>query len=144
MTKYFLFFSVIISLSACGQTKNKVDKDKDSIDLVCDQVMKSFLNSKVSEAMRLLKENSIMSTASIDTLSVKVEDHFLNVFPGYGKIVKYEFIKEAKVKDIIAKRYYLLEFEKYYLKVDFTLYKTTKGWTITSFFYNDDLLELLE
>jgi hypothetical protein len=54
-----------------------------------------------------------------------------------------EFITERKIKDFLVKRFYILKFDKYYLKFDFTLYKSTSGWTVTGFKYDEDLAELL-
>ena len=54
-----------------------------------------------------------------------------------------EFITERKIKGFIAQRFYILKFEKYYLKFDFTLYKTNSGWTVTHFEYDEELNEIL-
>jgi len=74
---------------------------------------------------------------------VTIAEQVVKFLPAYGKILSYEFVAERKVKDFIAKRFYVLKFVKYYLKFDFTLYNNGKGWTITSFTYNEDLIEVL-
>ena len=66
-----------------------------------------------------------------------------NVQPTYGDIISYEFISERKIKSFIAKRFYILKFQKYFLKFDFTLYNNGSGWTITNFTYDDNLIEVL-
>jgi hypothetical protein len=66
-----------------------------------------------------------------------------NVLQGYGKIISSEFIVERKIKNFITKRFYILKFQKYFLKFDFTLYNSGAGWTITNFTYDDSLIEVL-
>lgn len=143
MTK--LIWASILSLAiiSCGQNKSKVDKGKEKIDNICDTVMQTFSNGDFSKAFDILKQNTVMSSSSIDTLKVTTAEYAKNVFPTYGKIRSYEFISEHKIKDVITKRFYILKFDKYYLKFDFTLYNNGDNWTITSFAYDEDLVELL-
>lgn len=130
----FTFFSY-------GQTK--IDKDKERINSVCDKFMQNFQNGKISEAMQLLKQNSVMAHSTLDTLQETIADQINNIFPTYGKILSYEFILERKIKDFFARRFYILKFDIYYLKFEFSLYNNGQGWKITSFNYNEDLVEVL-
>lgn len=140
MTKLLTAFFLSLALVSCGQNKLSTDKDKERIDKVCDQFMQAFADGKIQEALQLLKQNSVMLPATIDTLQVTIAEQADKFFPAYGKILSFEFVTERKVKDFIAKRFYVL---KYYLKFDFTLYNNGKGWTITNFNYNEDLIEVL-
>ncbi len=83
-----------------------------------------------------------MTSSSIDTLQVTIDNQMDDYFPAYGTMLSYEFIIEKKIKDFIAKRFYVIKFDKYYLKFDFTLYKASSGWTVTHFKYDDELIEL--
>jgi hypothetical protein len=143
MTKFLTVVFLSLTLVACGQKKQLLDKDKERLDKVCDTFMQSFSKGRFKEALELLKQNSVLEPEKIDTLQVTIENHSRNVFPAYGKMLSTEFIAERKIKDFIAKRFYILKFDKYPIKFDFTLYKGTNGWTITSFTYNEDLIELL-
>ena len=125
------------------QKKQPIDKDKERADNVCDTFMKMFADGKPVDALELLKQNTVMTPSSIDTLKVTIANQINDYFPAYGKILSADFVIERKIKDYITKRFYILRFDKYYLKFDFTLYKGTNGWTITSFKYNEDLIELL-
>ena len=137
---YAILFSSLILLS-CGQTKT--DKDKERINDVCDKFMLEFQHGNISKALQLLKVNSIMAPSAIDTLQVTISKQKSTIVSSYGKILSFEFINERKIRDFLAKRTYILKFEKYYLKFDFTLYKTPTGWRITNFNYNEDLIEVL-
>ncbi|WP_276976132.1 hypothetical protein [Flavobacterium filum] len=143
MTKLLTVIFLSLTLVSCRQNKQTTDKGKERIDNVCDKFMQTFADGKISEALQLLKQNSVMSPSSIDTLQVTINNQVNTMFSAYGKIISSEFITERKVKDFIAKRFYILKFDKYYLKFDFTLYNNGKAWTITSFNYNEDLIEIL-
>ena len=70
--------------------------------------MKNFRYGKLSEALQLLKGNSVMFSVMIDSLEVKIVRDQQKISEGYGKKLSYQFIEERKVKDFIARRYYLL------------------------------------
>ena len=144
MAKLLTAIFLSLALVSCGQKNQGADKDKERVDNVCDQFMQAFAKGKIQEALQLLKQNTVMTPASIDTLQVTITDQVNNIFPSYGRMLSPEFIIERKIRDFIAKRFYILKFEKYYLKFDFTLYNNGSGWTITSFNYNEELMELLD
>jgi hypothetical protein len=108
----------------------------------CDKIMQNFCDRKYPEAIQILRLNTIISSSDLDSLQVKTINQ-MNSYPAYGKALSYDFVIERSIKDYIARRFYVLKFENYYLKFDFTLYKSSTGWTITGFNYNEELLELL-
>lgn len=142
MTRTLTVAFLLLTLSSCSQKSQTVDKDKQRLDKVCDTFMKLFTEGKTHEALKLLKQNTVMTSSSIDTLQVTIDNQMDNYFPAYGTMLSYEFIIEKKIKDFIAKRFYVIKFDKYYLKFDFTLYKASSGWTVTHFKYDDELIEL--
>ena len=144
MAKFLTSLLLFMSVVSFAQNKGTTDKDKKRIDSVCDNFMKAFEIGNISESLQLLKQNSDLAPSALDSLQNKI-DYQLNtlLIPTYGKILSSEFIREHKIKNIIAKRFYILKFEKNYLKFEFTLYNNGNGWTITSFIYNGDLIELL-
>jgi hypothetical protein len=143
MTKLLTAFVLGFILVSCGQKNQVTDNDEQRIDKVCDTFMQYFSKEQFKDAIQLLKQNSVIEPEKLDTLQVTIENQAQNFFPAYGKMLSADFITDRKVKDFIEKRFYILKFEKYPLKVDFTLYKSSHGWTITSFNYNEDLMELL-
>jgi hypothetical protein len=141
MTKFLTIAFLSLTLISCGEKKQIVDKER--LDKVCDTFMQTFAKGQYKEALTLLEQNSVLGQEKIDTLITTITRQSENVFPFYGKLISSEFIIERKIKDFIAKRFYILKFDKYYLKFVFTLYKSTNGWTITSFSYDEELIELL-
>ncbi|HWY34655.1 MAG TPA: hypothetical protein VNX68_08410 [Nitrosopumilaceae archaeon] len=141
MTRLILALILCLTFLSCEQAKP--EKDKERIEAVCDMFMQNFRDGKLSEALQLLKQNSVLASSTIDTLYSTITSQMKSIFPSYGRMLSYEFISERKIKDFIARRFYILKFEKSYLKFDFTFYKNESGWKITSFNYNEDLIELL-
>ena len=125
-----LVFTFLTLLSP-GQTK--LDKGKDRINSVCDMVMKSFPAGNIHEAMQLLKQNSILPDVNIDTLEKSLTRQMDSILSQYGRILSYEFIKETKIKGFLARRLYILKFEKYYLTYELTIYNSASGWIISEF-----------
>lgn len=133
---------LLATLYSCGQSSP--DLEKEQAIAVCDKIMENFQNGSIPNAIVLLKNNSVINPSSLDSLGAVIVNQFTGgVLQSYGKVNSYEFIVERKVKDFISKRFYILKFEKFYLKFDFTLYKAADGWKITGFNYNEDLIELL-
>jgi hypothetical protein len=143
MTKFLTVAFLSLTLISCGQKTQPVDKDKQRLDKVCDTFMQTFTKGQFKEAIALLKQNSVLEPEKLDSLLVTIQNHSTNGFPAYGKMISVEFVTERMIKDFIEKRFYILKFDKYPIKFDFTLYKGSNGWTITSFNYNEDLIELL-
>ena len=141
MTKVLTAIFLSVTFISCDFQKK--DTGEERIDKVCDKFMEAFSKGQLNEAVDLLKENSVLEREKIDTLRSTIIRQVNTIFPKYGKILSSEFITERKIKDFIVKRFYILKLEKYYLRFDFTLYKTPNGWAITSFNYNDELIELL-
>jgi len=138
-----LLTAILFSLAIISCDPEKKDTGKEQIDKVCDGFMDAFSKQRLTEAVELLRKHSVIGAEKIDTLQATMSKQLKNVFPAYGKMVSFQFISERKIKDFIVRRYYILKLEKYYVKFDFTLYKSPNGWTITSFNYNDELIELL-
>ena len=134
-----LFLSLIFM--SCNLS---TDAGKDKIDNVCDQIMENLAQEKFSEAMQLFKQNTAITSAKIDSLEVKIENQAKNIFPDYGTMRASGFLTEKRIGNAIAKRFYLLKFDKYYLKFGFTLYNNGKYWLITNFIYDDEVDELLQ
>ena len=143
---YKTFLSILFFVSIFSISCNSIlpDKEKSRIDAVCDQYMQDFRDNKIVEGMQLLHQNSILPSATLDTLQKTILIQINRFFPAYGKPLAVEFISEKKIKDFITKRYYILKYENFFLKFDFTLYNNGNHWTITGFNYNDDLSGLIQ
>ena len=132
---------LILVLISCDPQKDSADKER--IDKVCDSFMEVLSKQRLPEAIELLKHHSVIDPEKLDTLQATMTNQLKNIFPAYGKMLSAQFITERRIKNFIAKRFYILKLERFYLKFDFTLYKSSNGWTITSFNYDDELNQLL-
>jgi len=137
-----VIFSMI--LIGCKQDSQPIDKDKAQLDKVCDLFMQLFKDGQPHNALELLKKNTILSSGTIDTLQTTIDEQINNYFISYGKMLSYEFVTERKIKDFLSRRFYILRFDNYYLKFEFTIYKTANGWKLTGLNYNGEIAELLE
>ena len=136
----FAFLLLSISLSSCGQPNT--DKGKAKLNASCDRFMQSFKEGKFSEAVQSLRQISVLDHETIDTLDKTVNEQMQGVIAAYKNIVGYELIEDRLIKNSIARRRYLLKFEKYFLTFNFILYNNGSAWTITNFNYKDEFQEL--
>jgi len=133
---------LLIILISCKDVK-PVDKNRDEVNSACDKFMTLYSKGQYDEAVDLLRRYSVLESDRLDTLNVTIKRQADRFLPVYGKVLSSEFIIERKVKDFISKRFYVLKFEKYPMKFDFTLYKGSSGWKIVAFDYDESLIELL-
>src|SRR5882757_6659369 len=99
MTRFLTLLLFSVSFASCEQSHINSDKDKERIDNVCDKFMQTFATGKISESLELLKQNSVMPPATIDSLQVIITEQANKLLPAYGKILSSEFITEKKIKD---------------------------------------------
>ena len=79
-----------------------------------------------------------MGNSFIDDLDKTVNEQMNNIQVNYKKIVGYELIEEKDLKNVLARRRYILKFELYFLTFDFYLYNNGTSWTISGFYYMDE------
>jgi hypothetical protein len=142
MIRAILIVAFSLCLAACNE-KQTMDPDKVRIVNICESFMQNFRDSKLQGAMDLLRDNSIISKESIESLYKTIIEQE-SVFRRYGNVKSYDFIEEKNVTEGLAKRYYILRFENYYSIFQFTIYKATSGWRITHFKFDDELGEVLD
>ena len=134
-----IFLSLTFFVSSA---QSKFYNSKDSINLFCDKVMQTLVDGKYSEAIQLFTQKSVMDISVIDKVDKTLNEQMPGILPYYGKILGYELIEEKLLKDVIARRRYILKFEFYFLSFDFVLYNNSKGWTVSNFYYKDETKEL--
>ena len=134
---WLLFLSIFYFGFAFAQA-NLIKDEKASI-LVCEEFMKKLSERKFVEAIQMLKEYSVIDSGKIDTLTFIVSEQMESLGNAYGSIVSYEFIKQRSIENFLFKRIYMLRFEKFYLRFDFTFYNNGKGWRIINFNFTEHL-----
>ena len=138
-----LVFSICLFCSCNRNESQKKNLESESINQVCDNFMQLFSKGNFKEAIGLLKDNSIIADSTLDALQPTIETQISNSVQSYGKITGFEHVRDFSTNGLIIQRIYLLKFEQYFLKFSFTIYKGSKGWTITNFEYNENLIEVL-
>jgi hypothetical protein len=142
MCRIILLTLLPVFFAACTE-KQSMEPDKVRIVNLCESFMQNFRDTKLLAAMDILKNNSIISSESIESLYNQIISQE-GIFRRYGNALSHDFIEEKRVTDFLAKRYYVLRFENYYSIFQFTIYKTNKGWRITHFKFDDELGEVLK
>jgi hypothetical protein len=142
MTRLFLATLLSLSFCACNE-KQTMDPDKVRIVNLCETFMQNFRDSKLINAMDILRNNSIISKETIESLYNTIISQE-SVFRRYGNVKSYDFVEEKGITNGLAKRYYILRFEHYYSIFQFTIYNSANGWRITHFKFDDELGELLD
>lgn len=141
MSRLLLLTLFSVFMAGCSE-KQSMEPDKARIVNLCESFMQNFRDTKLMAAMDILRNNSIISNESIESLYSQIISQE-GIFRRYGNALSHDFIEEKLVTAGLAKRYYVLRFENYYSIFQFTIYKTTKGWRITHFKFDDELGELL-
>ena len=138
-----LFFSILFCLFVlAGNAQSKLFTTRDSLTMFCDKVMKTFTESKFSQAIQMFRQKSVLDSSTINNIDKTFNDQMAGLLPYYGKLTEYEFLEERPIKNTISRRRYLLKFENYFLTVDFIMYNSRLGWTISNFNYYDNPKEL--
>jgi hypothetical protein len=137
---FFHLFALVTLYSCQASIK---DTEKEKLTTECDKFMNTFSQGQFTKAVDLLKPNSLLGEAAVDSLKITISEQMQAIVPRYGKIKSYTFVDEKAVKDLITQRSYLLLFEGFYLKFQFILYKSSYGWKIVGFEYNENIDGLL-
>ena len=140
MHRQLLILLCFISVIARGQIKAGTDKTR--INVACDKIMSALVNKNYDAVVSLLKENSVISAASVDSLKPQIISGIEISSTNYGKLLGSTFIKEKKAADIAINRYYAIRFERYFLKCQFSLYNNGKRWVITGFNFDEEFSDL--
>ena len=136
-----IFFLASLTTSA---QNDFIPKSREAINKACENFMVLFKEGKYGDALSILKANSVIEHDAIDGLEITIKQQLREAIPKYGKVLNFEFVKDNSLKMSIVNRYYLLKFERYFLRVTFTLYNNGSGWMITNFDYDDEIGNLLQ
>lgn len=133
---------ILCTFFSASYGQSKMYTTRDSINLFCDKVMQTVAEGKFSAAIQLFKQKSVMDGSVINNIDKTLNDQMPGILPYYGKILGYELIEEKSLRNALARRKYILQFENYFLTFDFILYNNSKGWTVSNFYYKDETKEL--
>lgn len=138
-----LFFTLLFSLSffISGAQATQFTS-RENLNSYCDKIMQTLVDGRHSEAIQLFRKNSVMDTVTINNIDMMLSEQMTTILPFYKKITGYVLVEEKEVKNTLARRRYLLTFERYFLTFDFILYNNGTGWTVSNFNYKDDPKEL--
>lgn len=138
---FFVLFVLSIDSAIC---QPKSIPDLKQIPAFCENFMQKFKDNKISEAIELMKDYSVIDPAELDKMGILISNRIARLGDSYGKILSYEFIEEKNIKEFLLKRVYMLRFEKSCLKFDFRFYNGGSGWTVNHFNFTEQLEEFFK
>src|SRR3954462_1130064 len=100
---------------------------------VCDQIMMAFKSRQLDSVILLLKDYSSIDPVAVDSLRPTIETELNRSYENYGKLLAIDFVREKTIGQIAVKRFYVMKFERFFLKFLFTLYNNGNKWMITGF-----------
>ncbi len=134
---FTVFFCLFVFVSQA-----QLFTSRENLNNSCDKIMQTLVDGKPSEAIQLFRKNSVMDTVTINNIDRMLSEQMTTILPFYKKLTGYVLVEEKELKNILARRRYLLTFENYFLTFDFILYNNGTGWTVSNFNYKDDPKEL--
>lgn len=141
MKNQFRVLLLLISIVFC-QSLYAQSRDSIYMSATCDSIIKGFVDGDYPAAMNFLKTNSILGN-KVDQIKTTITDEMSKAETAYGKTTAYQFILERDAGGVVKKRFYFLLFEKFFVKFDFTWYKTATGWKIVNFNFDENVAEVL-
>ncbi len=132
-----LFFTIFFSLFVFV-SRAQLFTSRENLNSSCDKIMQTLVDGKPSEAIQFFRKNSVMDTVTINNIDRMLSEQMTTILPFYKKLIGYVLVEEKEVKNILARRRYLLTFENYFLTFDFILYNNGTGWTVSNFNYKDE------
>jgi len=139
--KIFIYLCICSVAVACMETKH--DEGKEKLEAVCDKFMDHFSRGGFHTAYTLLRTNSTIGDSVINDIEEKSPTQMASLKPTYGKILSHTLVANYSAKDVVAKRYYILRFDRSFLKFSFTMYNNGRSWVITGFSYDEDVNDVL-
>lgn len=143
MKKILVIFCVlflIFSTAAFAKTLPDENAAKD----LSNKIMAKVTQGDLSAAFNTMKPYTFIGPAEIDAIVIQSKASREKSGQRSGKATGYEFIDSKKIKDSLLRLRYLEKNEKNTLFWEFYFYKTSKGWVLDSFNWNEAYRPLFE
>lgn len=138
----FLTFLMLLTLQSYAQ--NKYLKDIESVKLISKDITTLFKENKINEAFIKIKIYWPLPANEIDNMETKTIQSMNLVAQRYGNAEEIVKVTEQNIKETAFREIYLIKYDYTALRLIFTYYKNSKGWTINSFKWDDSFAEELK
>lgn len=142
MKMLFTVMTTVLTIqAACAQN---YFKSKDEVATYAENITTLFKEQDFSKAFTELRKYWPISEEEIRQMESQTKEQFEIVSERFGAIVGTDFVKEKLAKDFAIKRIHVIKFEKHIIRLDFTFYKSDKGWLLNAFRWDDQMGELFD
>ncbi|WP_255567341.1 hypothetical protein [Flavobacterium okayamense] len=104
-------------------------------------VSELFSQNKISNGINNLSEYWPLPKNELDALEEKTIKYLNLIESRFGKSIGYLKVNEEKIADIAIRETYLVRYSMSAIRLKFTYYKSTKGWILNAFEWDDSFTE---
>jgi|TARA_R100001244_G_scaffold6593_25_gene8208 hypothetical protein len=106
----------------------------------------AFEDFKKGDAKKVIE--NLLAKAPVISVGPAEKTNLINTLNTYlsshGKVEGWNLVHSRKASDRFVKHFYMVFQENYAQSWEISFYRTTKGWTIVAFSFDDKLDDLLE
>ena len=137
MKKYIT--TLAISLFASLQANAHTLKSEADVRLHTDKIMARVAKGDLSGAFDVMKPYVVITEAELQGAALQSKAQREQYSNRYGKPIGYELFKEKRVGESLIRFIYGEKTEKHVLPWMLVYYKTSSGWVLNSFMWNDQI-----
>ena len=137
MKKYIA--TLAISLLASFQVNADTLKTEADVKLHAEKIMASVAKGDLSGAFEVMKPYVVITEAELQGAALQSKAQREQYSNRYGKSIGYELFKEKHVGESLIRFIYGEKTEKHVLPWMLVYYKTSSGWVLNSFMWNDQI-----
>jgi hypothetical protein len=138
-----LFFTVVLigafATSAGAQSRLK---DEAAVRKLSDDVMKKLSSGDLEAGLRLAKPYLVIPDAEFEAMLGQAKLQSPAMSQRFGRNVGYEFVREEKAGTVWIRIVQLNLYEKHSTRWNFYFYRTSTGWVLNSFNFDDNIRAL--
>jgi hypothetical protein len=109
---------------------------------ICDKIMGFVGSGNIKSAFEEMKKYTILPESEMDGAYEGTEKQLDLLENRYGKFIGYELVEEQLISDSLVRFVYLARCKNLPLVWRFMFYQSGGKWTMTSFFWDDQIQNL--
>lgn len=135
-----LFITVLLAISLPAHAE--LLKTTSEVRAFTDKIMSHIGGGELDKAFNELKSTSLVTETEIDSVAIQSKAQRQKYAKFYGDSIGYEFIREQQVGESLLHLQYIEKTNMHAFPWSFYYYKTSKGWKLNTFNWNDQIKNL--
>jgi len=136
-----LLFALLAIATTGAHSFETVASPKAARDLT-DQIMAKVGTKDLDAAIKLMKPYTIVPEAEIDASLGQFKLQQSMIAQRFGASLGTEFVREEKVGESLLRLTHIHRFEKHAMRWTFYFYRSSKGWVLNTFRFDDNIVAL--